>query len=356
MTSSLESLTFTIPLTAANRSLAQQIARKMPNDDKANLVERNILAVLATQYYLKLLGFVSNANWDLLQQWTGNASELMVSNGFLICYPIQPGQTTISLPEPFNPSLGTVVIQLSDDYHEAKMIGFAPATVRQLSIQQLQPLDVLVDCLTETSLVRLQDWIEQQVTRTWTTLGNLMSPEREPHIVMAPVNLEPQTSTQQRLQQMIQELYEQTGVPPATAEPATNLSQLIQQVQDDELRWRAAELLWELDPDHPSSPIIRAKDLGLYLAGHSIALLVGLLPKAADQTLVLVRVCSIGSSPVLPSGIQFLGHDEDGNQIFDLASRRQDDYIQFKFTADVGDRFALTVRLGEVQIAENFVV
>lgn len=356
MTSSIDSLTFIVPLTDANRALAQQIARKMPNADKVDQVKRNILAVLATQYYLKLLGLPSRADWDLLQQWTGNAAELLVPNGFLNCYPIGPEQTTVLLPEPFNAVLGTVVVQLDDNDHEAKMVGFAPATVKQLVVQQLQSLDVLLDRLTETPLTRLQDWVEQQTTNAWTTLSSLMSPEREPHIVMATVELERPNNTQQRLQQQIQDLYEQTEISPATEEPITNLSQLIQHVQDDELRWRAAELLWELDPDHPSSPIIRAKDLGLYLAGHSIALLVGLLPKAGEQTLVLVRVCSIGASPVLPSDIQFLGHDVDGNLIFDLASRRQDDYIQFKFTADLGDRFTLTMRLSDVQIAENFVV
>lgn len=180
--------------------------------------------------------------------------------------------------------------------------------------------------------------------------------QREPHIAMAPVNLDNQSTVQQRLQTLIQELYDQTGITASTDNPTIVLSQLIQQVHDDELRWRSAELLWELDPNHPSSPILRAKDLGLFLAGHSIALLVGLLPKIDNQVLVLVRVCSIGPSPVLPSGIQFIGQDIDGAQIFDLSSRQRDDYIQFKFTADAGDRFSLTVRLEEAQVTEYFLV
>ncbi|MEM9266685.1 MAG: DUF1822 family protein [Cyanobacteria bacterium P01_F01_bin.13] len=358
MTSSLDPLTFTVPLTAANRSAAQTMAEKMPNAAKAHQVERNILAVLATQYYLKLLGFSSNANpsFDLLHQWADSAAALIVQNGIIDCYPISSGQTALSLPKLSSHKLGYVVVELSDDYHEAKMLGVAPATATQLAVHQLQPLDTLVDCLTETPLIQLQTWLERQSLSVWTTLDSLMSPEREPHIVMATVELDRQSTPQQRLAQMIQELHEQTGIAPVAEEPTTNLSQLIQQVQNDELRWRAAELLWELDPDHPSSPIIRAKDLGLYLAGHSIALLVGLLPKADNQTLVLVRVCSIGASPVLPSGIQFVGEDIDGNQIFDLLSRRQDDYIQFKFTADVGDRFTLKVGLEDAQIIENFLV
>lgn len=359
MTSLTDSLAFTVPLTAADRAQAKQFAAQMPHADKAQQVERNTLAVIATHYYLKLLGFTSSLDtsrsWNFLHQLTEDIADLATPTGPLNCCPIRPGQTVLQLPE-FSDGIGCVAVQLDDDFHSARMLGFASVGVRSLSLAQLSPLDVLIDRLTEPPLVRLRDWLENQANTAWQRLDQLMSPERQPHLVFASVDLQTQSDFQQQRQLTIQSLCQQAGRLASTEDPTKTLSQIIQSSQDDELRWRAAELLWEIDPNHPVSPAIRAKDLGLYLSGHSLALVVGLLPKTDGQALVLMRICSIGVSPTLPSGIQFTGQDEDGDQIFDLSSRQQDDYIQFKFTADVGDLFSLTVRLGEAQVVEYFLV
>ena len=332
------------------------MAQQLPYPDKAIQVERNLLAVLATQYYLQLLGFPSDLgdSNDLFHQWTAHAADLKVGNGRINCYPIRPNQSEIALPEIDN-GLGHIIVQLSDDYQAAQLLWFAPATVRQLSSpQQLQPLDALVDCLTAEPLVELRSWLTNQMTTAWETLDRVMNPMRGPHILMASEGQERQLNT--RIQQMIQGLYEQTNFSPASDDPRVNLSQLVQQLQDEELRWQAAALLWELDPYHPDSPVIRANDLVLYLGGHAAALMVGLLPRSDQRMLILARLCSIGESPTLPSNLQLIGQDMDGQQIFEVISRQQDDYMQFKFVADPGDQFKLIVRLGEAEIVENFIV
>jgi len=131
---------------------------------------------------------------------------------------------------------------------------------------------------------------------------------------------------------------------------------LIQMTQDDEIRWQAAELRWEIDPDHAAGAVKSAKDLGLYLSGHQIALMVGILPKSDGRMLILTRVYPIEQEPHLPPRLQLTGFDQDNNSFFNVKSRQQDDYIQFKFTADVGDRFTLQVSFNDSSVTEAFVV
>lgn len=361
MTSSIDFLTFTVPLTSANRAQAQQLAQQMPHPDKATEVERNLLAVLATQYYLQLLGLSSDLtasrSWDLLCQWTGNPSDLVVANGHLHCCPIAPGQIVISLPD-INDGLGHVVVQLSDDLHEAKMLGFAPATEKQITRNQLQSLDTLIDCLTATPVERLHNWFENKMSDAWDSLENILNTQRRPDILMASLadeGVQPNYRTS-RLSET-QEFYKTLGRPmPTEDELANDLGRLIQRLENDEQRWQAAELLWELVPDHPASPVILAKDIGLYLSGYAIGLEIGLLPRRQEQFLVLARIRSIGQSPILPSGLQFTGQDEHGNPFFSLSSRSNDRYVQFKFNASLGDAFSLIAQLDDAQIVEGFVI
>lgn len=125
---------------------------------------------------------------------------------------------------------------------------------------------------------------------------------------------------------------------------------------DDEQRWQAAEQLWQLNPTHPQSPILRTKDMGLYLLGHSITLLVGILTKVNGQRLILVRLLPLGEQPYLPENLSLLGQDEAGDTVFSVCARQQDDYIQFKFTAAVGDRFTLHIGWNTASVTEQFIV
>ncbi|MBL1179220.1 DUF1822 family protein [Pantanalinema sp. GBBB05] len=109
--------------------------------------------------------------------------------------------------------------------------------------------------------------------------------------------------------------------------PSAALVQLIQLTQDDEIRWQASELLWEIDPQHPACPVIRAKDLGLYLAGYAISLMVGILSKPDRQMLILLRTYPIQQSCLSPR-LKLIILDETEQVFQELESRQRDDYIQ----------------------------
>jgi hypothetical protein len=138
--------------------------------------------------------------------------------------------------------------------------------------------------------------------------------------------------------------------------PQEALVNLILTTPDDEIRWQSAELLWELDPKHPVCPVISAKDLGIYLLGHAVILIVGILPKSDGRMLILLRLYPSKQQSHMPTGLKLIGLDEIGNLFFEVESRQQDAYIQFKFTADRGDRFSVRVVLNDASFTEDFIV
>jgi len=130
----------------------------------------------------------------------------------------------------------------------------------------------------------------------------------------------------------------------------------MQITQKDEIRWQAAELLWEIDSSHPASPVVRARDLGLYLGGHGIALMVGVLPKPDHRQLILLRLYPLHAEPCSPQELKLAVFDDTGNLLIELESREHDRYIQFKFTADSRDAFEVRVSLGDASVVESFLV
>jgi len=212
----------------------------------------------------------------------------------------------------------------------------------------------LIDCIVapQRSPITLSQWLEDIFEMDWQPLDTLLQSLRQPILNFASINTE-------AIQKLVNQLYlrqsAHTQSAPTFLEPPTALAQLIQTTQDDEIRWQAAELLWELEPQHPACPVISAKDLGLYLAGVAIALMVGILSKSDGKMLILLRAYPMEQFH-LPPGLKLIVLDETGNTVQELESRQRDDYMQFKITADVGDRFSVRVVLDEASFTESFVV
>ncbi len=104
--------------------------------------------------------------------------------------------------------------------------------------------------------------------------------------------------------------------------------------------------------------MIGTRDLGIYLEGQTVALKVGALPKSDGKVLILLRVYPFDKELFLPSGLKLAILDATGNVYGEATSRQQDDHIQIKFTADVGDRFGVRVMLNDsnTPFTESFVV
>jgi hypothetical protein len=342
----------TLPLSRSDcqqaqaRAAAQCDREAFPsNRTIAHHIQYSTLAMLAARYYLKLLGIASEASKASLE-WPG---ALIISTTAapaqrLHCLPVISGQPLIYndpscqiLPN----CLGTLAVQIDLPQQEAQILGFLPSAQmpnlmpRPVSHQALHPqlppllpTSVLINRLSEAPITYLKHWLLGQVEAVW----------------------QPRSQLIQRLQPSFRSLPQ----PPAITEAA--LLHTIRHSDDDEQCWQAAEQLWMLNPTHPESPILSAKDLGLYLLGHSVTLLVGVLVKSNQQRLILIRLLPTAGTPYLPEGLSLTGHNSAGAAVFSVQSRQQDDYIQFKFTADVGDRFQLCIGWQAANVSEHFIV
>jgi hypothetical protein len=381
-------LTLTIPLTAENRRQAERFAQIQVTPEASERIFRHTLAILATAHYLKMMDIdtdlMASYSWNPAIQMVADIADLYLPDlrHRIECRPVRPGDPQCYFPEEvWDNRLGFVVVQIDAAATTAELLGFVPEiSVEQLPLSYLRPLENLVDVIdiaeakstaamapAMASIQQLRDWLQGAGSELWQSLNQLAPPtatQLEPTFRMhAGLRAE-------RLVQRINELYaNQSGPETERAVMPANLGRrgmdetaaldalihLIGTTADESVRFQAAELLWTLAPDHPGAGAQRVLDLGLYLAGHALALLVAVLPKSTGQVSVLARVYPLQET-YLPPDLQLIGLDENNTNFFTVQSRRQDNYIQFHFIADPGDRFSLQVSIGASRFAENFSV
>lgn len=134
---------------------------------------------------------------------------------------------------------------------------------------------------------------------------------------------------------------------------------LLENTEDETIRWESVKYLQQINPNHPSNAIRKIIDLGIQLMGYPLALMVAVLPhKHPQKVSILLRVCPMGDRLILPENLSLMGLDENGLNIPKLVakSRSQDAYIQLYFIADHGDRFGVSVGLQSAKITEYFEV
>ena len=308
-------LPITLPISESDRHHAHDFANQQPNRTKAEQVYRNTLAVLATQTYLQLLGIETTPEtsrcWHPLHRVLDNVADLVIPAfaeapdapaHHLDCRSVQAGDRTCVIPESVWTSepemehsnlMGHVIVQLDDPYHTAHILGFAPPVSTSIfPLTQLQPLANLVDAFlapipypeTEpepiVASISLHQWLTGKITQDWQTLtqdlaeqwsmlqGSTLVPAMGMRSVATPIP--------DRIRQRIEELYRQEFNDTRSPQnPTDALIKLVQTTQSDETRWQAAELLWSIQPNHPQSPVMTLKDLGIYLHQQTIALMVG---------------------------------------------------------------------------------
>lgn len=134
------------------------------------------------------------------------------------------------------------------------------------------------------------------------------------------------------------------------------LIDLMRTTRDDETLWTAVESLWQIDPGNPAAGVRRVKllDLGMQVAGQTVALAVAILQKSDRQVGVLLRVYPTGNEPYLPSDLKLILLDTSGQILREVTARRADVYIQLKLSGEPGEKFSVRVALGEASITEDF--
>ncbi len=136
------------------------------------------------------------------------------------------------------------------------------------------------------------------------------------------------------------------------------LINLLRTSQDDETLWTAVESLWQIDPGNPAAGVskVRLIDLGMQLAGHTVALAVALIKKADQQVGVLLRVYPTGNEAYLPTDLKLILLDDSEQILREVMARRADIYIQIKLSGKLGEQFSVRVALGDASITEDFML
>ncbi len=338
-----------VPLTTADRQLAQVLAAAHDDPDQRPQVYANTLSVQAMQTYLRWM----QVPIDLDQSRSHNQPQADVADLYLPelgqrveCCPVRSGAThCVIAPRQQTGRLGYVAVDLDTAGYEAKLLGFLPGSKLRtfrppidkgaVSLSQFAPLDDLLGALTPQP-IGLSHWLKGKFSPHWQALQTLVAPL--PEFACLPI---------------VDDL-------PTAPVTAADLESLLHQLRsvpedDEETRWKLVERLWSLQPDHPAAGVRRGADLGLYLDGAAIALIVSILPKPNGEMAILLRVYPT-QQPHLPAGLQLAGLYESGVAFIDATARAQDNYIQLKFSASAGERFAVQIRHGDGEYAEHFMV
>lgn len=300
MNPEIEPWTFTVPLALEAHSRAEQFRRYQSNPHKAKQVYLNTLAVYAVNFYLQCRGFETDleesASWNPVMQMLMDVGDLVVKNrGKLECRPVLPDADVVCVPaEVWEERIGYVVVQLNESLREATLLGFVEKVARsKLPLSQLRSLEELPGYLNKIKpLVNLSQWFEDIFEVGWQAVEALLG------------------------------------------------------TQPTELAFRFRN----------AACIRRCKLIEMGTPGQSVAVIVAITQESEQKMEISVEVQPPKGQTYLPSNLQLMVLDEDGETVIDAHARSDNKTIQLEFDGEPGDRFSVKVTLGDVSVTENFVI
>lgn len=381
MSDSIEASKTVVPIAESQRQIALEFAAQQPTREKARQVYLNTLAVLTVKHCLDLVEIATDLaasdSWNPFCRLGADLADLKVEGaGYLECRPVAADRQECFIPpEALENRIGYLVVQLTAPYQEATILGFVPQTVQiNLPLSQLQPMPNLFLHLENLSIasqptVNLRQWLHNAVETTWQnvevdaiwqTVEDVLSGTPQPRLAFRNINLK-----SEEMQQLIEQVYasQYTGSGRLKFSDKHSESQLksalidfIGTTSDEALRWKAVEILWVLEPDHPAAGVRRIMDLGLLLAGQQLALLVAVVQSSDRRLSVLARVYPLREQRYVPTELQLSVLSADDSSSCKVQAREHDNYIQLILRAEFDDRFSIRITLKEDSITEYFVV
>lgn len=311
------SAVLTIPLTAEAHQQALRFAAAQANLATGKQAYFKTLAVWAVQRYLSWLHLpsawaVSDSGRPETQALLGVADLILPALGRLECCPLWPGEAAIALPtEALTDRVGYVVVQIGEaegdeqgELNAVHLLGFAPASAvnveaGMLDLRSLQPLDQFPDYL-----------------------------------------------------------YNLKSKPLVHPQQLVNLSNWLQHQFEPE--WQKVEtllgcsaLVWAF---RQTVVVRRAKRLQGWSDQGDLALIVTLLAEHAESFIVHVQVCAVDASASLPSGLRLCILTDAGEVFQEVIAAEMDMFIQYEFTAMVGESFQLELVGERQQSIERFAI
>ncbi|MEA5504773.1 DUF1822 family protein [Halotia wernerae UHCC 0503] len=310
----IDVLTFSAPIPVDGRHRAEKLRRQQATPEKAEQVYFNTLSVSFVNSYLQYMGFETDLNksnsWNVIQQTLMDVADLSLKNlGLLECRPVlEDAQFVYVPPEVQSNRIGYVAVQIGKSFREATLLGFVKQVKTDLlPIHQLQPLDNLLEYLSELSqvdnslnynqnLVKLKQWLENSFEDYWQEIETILG--------TTDVNLAGNT--------------------------------------------RSAN----------GAFISRGKliDLGKYLQDQAVVLVVTLPPDKEQEMDIIVEVYPTNGQHYLPPNLHLMVLDFEGKSVMEAQTRSSNKNIQLEFSCELGERFSVKLALGDISITENFAI
>ena len=323
MSKIINSLTFSAPIPVDGRHRAEELRRQQATQAKSEQVYLNTLSVSFVNYYLRCMGFETDLNqsdsWNIIQQTLMDVADLSLKNlGLLECRPVlEDAQFVYVPPEAQSNRIGYVAVQISKSFREAKVLGFIKQVETDLlPINQLQPLDNLLEYLEELSQVKFAEVADNSLNLN----QNLV-----------------------QLKQWVENIFEAGW-------------QEIETLFDNQ----RANQNWSLRGANDSF-VSRGKliDLGKTGTIQSVILVVGFILGKKQEIDIIVEVHPLWGEIYLPPNLQLIVLDFEGiegKSIMEAQTRSTNKNIQLQFNGEVGERFSIKLVLGNISVIESFLI
>ena len=290
---------------------AQNFCRYQSQTVKARQVYLNTLAVSVSSAYLNLIGWSASLkdsdSWNPALQTIMNTADLYLpSYGKLECRAVLSGENEVDIPpEVWSSRIGYLVIKLETSLQTANILGFLRQVQQQrVSLSQLESLNKFPAYLSEQKrlepkiTVGLSNWISGTLTHGWRQLDELFNP---PMVV----NFRSKELTR----------------PPSSATSASRVK-LVNIGRDSE---------------------------------HTIAIILNIQPLNEREFNISLVVRNYQSVSYLPEGLELVIIDKTGHPVM-IAQANQTETIEFCFSGELSESFALEVSLAEQSLIEHFII
>ncbi|MEO1340600.1 MAG: DUF1822 family protein [Cyanobacteria bacterium J06635_13] len=311
MNTNAKSEIFKVNIPLAAHVQAEKFRRYQSIGSKAKQVYLNTLGVFAANSYLNLIGWSTSLeqsdSWNPVAQTMLNVADLQIPGYGKIecCVVISPQSKVVVPPEVWSGRIAYLVIMLDQTLESAEILGFARKISQpEFPLTELEPVNKFPSYLSQQkriepiSTVGLSSWMRGTLDCGWQNLDELFSP---------PVAMS----------------------------------------------FRSKQLV-----EAPLAPVCESR-VKLAKLGkdreHTIALILNVQPLSATEFNVSVKVSNYQYEHHLPEGLELVIVDRYGHPVM-IAQANETETIEFCFSGEIQENFAVEIALDDWFVVENFTI
>lgn len=288
---------------------AEKFRRYQAQGSKAKQVYLNTLAVWAANSYLNLIGWSTSLSqsdsWHPISQTMMNVADLQIPGyGKLECPVVLSGETKVVVsPETWSGRIGYLVVMLNHALTKGTILGFTrQINQREFPLEQLEPLSQFPTYLSQQKRVEthpthgLSAWITGTLNYGWQQLDELFAPP----MVM---------------------------------------------------NFRSKQDLAQ-SPSSASASRVKLVTLGAE-PEYTLALILNIQPFNENEFNVSVKVSNYQYEDYLPEGLELVIIDQASHSVMS-AQANQTETIEFCFSGELEESFAIEIALRDQYVVEQF--